>query len=273
MAAEPDRGLAEINGARLYYEIAGDGEPLVLNHAGIADGRMWDGHLGAFARRFRVIRYDMRGFGRSAMVEGPFSHHEDLHALLDSLAIGRAFFVGCSMGGRTIIDFALEHLERVCALVLVGPAVSGFEVGGDPPEQWEELVAADNAGDLERISELEVQIWVDGPYRGPDRVDPGVRDLVREMNLIALQNEASGLGAESSLTPPAVNRLAEIRIPALVIVGDRDQPKTTRAADLLHRNIPHARRVVMPRTAHLPNMESPQEFNRIVLGFLEGLGV
>jgi pimeloyl-ACP methyl ester carboxylesterase len=273
MAAEPDRGLAEINGARLYYEIAGDGEPLVLNHAGIADGRMWDGHLGAFARRYRVIRYDMRGFGRSAMVEGPFSHHEDLHALLDSLAIGRAFFVGCSMGGRTIIDFALEHLERVCALVLVGAAVSGFEVGGDPPEQWEELVAADNAGDLERISELEVQIWVDGPYRGPDQVDQGVRDLVREMNLIALKNEASGMGYERVLEPPAVNRLAEIQVPTLIIVGDRDRPEIIEAADLLERSIPQARRAVIPGTAHLPNMEKPQEFNRFVLEFLEGLRV
>lgn len=273
MSEGPSGGFAKVNGARLYHEIVGDGEPLVFVHAGIADRRMWDGQIGAFARLYRVIRYDMRGFGRSAMIEGAYAHHQDLRALLDYLGIERAFLVGCSMGGRTTIDFALEHPGRARALVLVGSAVSGLDDGEDPPAQWEELVAADEAGDLERVSELEVQIWVDGPYRGPDRVDPGVRDLVREMNLIALQNEASGLGAESSLTPPAVNRLAEIRIPALVIVGDRDQPKTTRAADLLHRNIPHARRVVMPRTAHLPNMESPQEFNRIVLEFLEGLGV
>jgi pimeloyl-ACP methyl ester carboxylesterase len=265
--------FAEVNGARLYHEIVGDGEPLVLVHAGIADGRMWNEQLGAFARRYRVIRYDMRGFGRSAMVEGPFAHHEDLRALLDYLGIERAFLVGCSMGGKTIIDFALQHPGRARALVLVGSAISGFEAGEDPPEQWEELVAADEAGDLERVSELEVQIWVDRPYRGPDRVDPGVRDLVREMNLIALQNEASGLGAERSLEPPAVTRLAEIQIPALVIVGDDDQPKTAKAADLLHRSIPQARRAVMPGTAHLPNMESPREFNRIVLEFLEGLGV
>jgi pimeloyl-ACP methyl ester carboxylesterase len=168
MVPVPDSGFAEVNGARLYYEIMGDGEPLILVHAGIADGRMWEGQLGAFARRYRVIRYDMRGYGRSAMVEGPFSHREDLRALLDSLGIERAFLVGCSMGGGTIIDITLEHPGRARALVLVGSAVSGFEDGDDPPEQWEELVAADEAGDLGRVSELEVQMWVDGPYRSPD---------------------------------------------------------------------------------------------------------
>ena len=118
----------------LYYEISGDGELLVLVPAGIADSSMWDGQLAAFARRYRVIRYDMRGFGRSAMVEGPFSHHEDSRALLDSLSIERAFLVGCSIGGRAIIDFALEHPELVRALVPVGSALSGFDAGEEPPE-------------------------------------------------------------------------------------------------------------------------------------------
>jgi pimeloyl-ACP methyl ester carboxylesterase len=266
-------GFAPSDGARLYYEISGSGEPLVLVHAGIADSRMWDGQLAAFARRYQVIRYDMRGFGRSAMVEGPFSHHEDLRALLDSLGIERAFLVGCSIGGRAIIDFALEHPERVRALVPVGSALGGFDAGDDPPEQWEELVAAENAGDLGRVSALEVRIWVDGPYRGPDGVDSGVRDLVAEMNLIALKNEASGLGDERPLEPPAVNRLAEIQVPTLVIVGDLDRPEIIEAADLLERRIPRARRAVIPGTAHLPNMERPRGFNRVVLEFLEGLGV
>jgi 2-hydroxy-6-oxonona-2,4-dienedioate hydrolase len=273
VSGRQENGFAEVNGARLYYEIAGAGDPLLLVHAGIADSRMWDGQLAVFALRYRVIRYDMRGFGRSAMVEGPYAHHEDLRALLDSLGIARAFLVGCSIGGRTIIDFALQNPGRVGALVLVASAVSGFEAESDPPEQWEELVAADEAGDLERVSELEARIWVDGPYRGPDRVEPGVRDLVREMNLIALRNEASGLGDELPLEPPAVGRLAEIRVPTLIIVGDLDRPEIMERADVLERSIPDAQKAVMPRTTHLPNMESPGEFNRIVLEFLDGLRV
>jgi pimeloyl-ACP methyl ester carboxylesterase len=273
MSSQRETGMALTNGARLHYEIAGAGEPLVLVHAGIADGRMWDGQVARFARRYRVVRYDMRGFGRSAIVEGPYAHHEDLRTLLDSLGIERAFLVGCSMGGRTIIDFALEHPGRVRALVLVGSALGGFDAGEDPPKQWEELVAAEDAGDLGRVSELEVQIWVDGPYRGPDGVDSAVRDLVREMNLIALKNEASGLGDERPLEPPAVNRLVEIQVPTLVIVGDLDRPEIIEAADLLQKRIPRARRAVIPGTAHLPNLERPQGFNRVVLEFLEGLEV
>jgi pimeloyl-ACP methyl ester carboxylesterase len=219
-----------------------------------------------------VIRYDMRGFGVTAATERePYSHHEDLRGLLDSLAIKRASLLGCSMGAKTAIDFALEFPERTRALVLVGPAVGGFEPEVDPPEELKELVAADEAGDLERVSELEVRVWVDGPHRGPDAVDPAVRDLVREMNLIALENEASGVGDERPLEPPAVDRLGEIRVPTLVVVGDLDRPEIVASADLLEGRLPDARKVVMPGTAHLPSMERPGDFNRIVLEFLEEL--
>ncbi len=147
--------------------------------------------------------------------------------------------------------------------------MSGFEGDFGPPEQWDELVAADEAGDLGRVSELEVRIWVDGPGRGPEEVEAGVRDLVREMNLIALETEASGLGEELPPEPPAVDRLEEVLAPSLVIVGDSDQPRTLAAADLLARELPNARKVSMTGVAHLPNMERPDEFNRLVLDFLE----
>jgi pimeloyl-ACP methyl ester carboxylesterase len=260
-----ESGFAEVNGASLYYEILGEGEPLVLLHAGIADRRMWDEQFGAFAERNRVVRYDRRGFGRSALVEGPYSHHDDLRGLLDHLGIERASFVGCSMGGGAVIDFALSNPERARALVLVGSAVSGVESDETPPEEWEELVAAD---ELERVSELEVRIWVDGPYRDPGAVDPAVRDLVREMNLIALQSEASGLGEERPPNPPAAERLGEIRAPTLVVVGALDRPEIVARSELLAHSIPHAQRILMDGTAHLPNMEMPGEFNRTVLKFL-----
>jgi pimeloyl-ACP methyl ester carboxylesterase len=264
-----ETGMAEVNGARIYHEVAGEGEPLVLVHAGIADSRMWEAQFAAFADHYRVIRYDMRGFGRTAMVEGPYSHHEDLRGLLDFLEIGRAHLVGCSMGGGAVLDFALEYPQRGGNLVLVGSAVGGFRPDFDPPRQWDELVAAEEAGDLERISELEVQIWVDGPERSPEDVDTSVRDLVREMNLIALKNEASGLGEEWEPEPPAADRLPDIQAPTLLIVGGEDQPRVFAAAELLERELPNARKVVMPGTAHLPNMERPEEFNRTVLDFLE----
>lgn len=262
-------GMAEVNGVELYYEVSGHGAPLVLVHAGIADGRMWEAQVDAFDRHYRTIRHDMRGFGRSTMAPGPYANHADLRALLDALDVERAFFVGCSQGGGAVLDFALENPERVEKLVLVGAAVGGFEFDEEPPEEWDELLAADEAGDLERVSELEVRMWVDGPRRGPDVVDPAVRDLVREMNLIALQNETLGLGEEQEPETPAAMRLSEIQAPTLVLIGDEDRPRPLAAADLLAENIPNAQKATMTGTAHLPNMERPQEFNRLVLNFLK----
>ncbi|HEV2091715.1 MAG TPA: alpha/beta fold hydrolase [Rubrobacter sp.] len=261
-------GTVDVNGATLYHEVAGEGEPLVLVHAGIADSRMWEGQFEPFSRCYRTIRLDLRGFGRSPMVAGPYSHHADLRTLLDALKVDRAALLGCSMGGAAVLDFALENPGRVEALVLVGSAVGGFEFDEGPPEEWDELVAADEAGDLERVSDLEVRMWVDGPRRGPGVVDPAVRDLVREMNLIALENEAPELGEEQELYPPAATRLSHIQAPTLVVVGDEDRPRTLAAADLLERELPDARKTVMAGTAHLPNMECPEEFNRLVLDFL-----
>jgi len=264
-----ETGMAAVNGTRIYYEAAGEGEPLVLVHAGIADSRMWEGQLAAFADRYQVIRYDMRGFGRTAMVEGPYSHYEDLRALLDHLEVELAHLIGCSMGGGAVLDFALEYPQRAGNLVLVGSAVSGFRPDFDPPKEWDEVVAAEEAGDLERVSELEVGIWVVGPERYPDAVDSSVRALVWEMNLIALRNEAAGLGEEWEPEPPAADRLPDVQAPTLLIIEDEDQPRVFAAADLLERELPNARKVVISGTAHVPNMERPEEFNRLVLDFLQ----
>jgi pimeloyl-ACP methyl ester carboxylesterase len=262
-------GFAEIGGTGFYYEIAGEGFPLVFVHVGIADGRMWDAQFDVFARQYRVLRYDRRGFGKTVMVAGAFSHHRDLRALLEFLEIEGAYLVGCSQGAKTIIDFALEHPQMARALVVVSPALSGFAFGGELPKQAEQLDAADEAGDIDQVNELELQIWVDGPHRNRDQVDPKVRELVRAMNLIALKTPED-LGEEQPLEPPAADRLGGIRAPTLVITGDLDTPKTQAAADFVMHHIIGARNAVIPGTAHLPNMEKPEEFNRHVLTFLDG---
>lgn len=262
---------ALINGAPIYYETAGVGYPLMLIHAGIADSRMWDSQFGVLAEQYHVIRYDMRGYGKSTMVAGDYAHRDDLHGLLNALNIERAILVACSMGGRTAIDFTLEHPERVRALVLVGADLSGYEDESDPPKQWDAMVAAHQQGDFDQLSELEVQIWVDGIGRNPEAVNPALRTLVREMNAIALRSAAQKLGQETPLDPPAIGRLAEIRIPTLIIVGDLDQPMMLEIADLLAKGIAGAQKAVMHNTAHVPNMEQPAEFNRLVVDFLANL--
>ncbi len=261
------QGIAEVKGAGFHFELAGEGRPLVLLHAGICDGRMWDGQLGALAEHYAVLRYDRRGFGRTTQGANAFSHVGDLAGLLNHFRIGRTTLVGCSQGSKIALDFALSHPELVDALVLVAPSVSGHTYTAAPPPQYEEIEQAEAAGDVERVNELELQIWVDGPRRSPGEVDQSVRELVREMNLAALNASA---GEELPSGVSAAGRLGEVHVPALIVVGDLDTPQTLEAADVLARGIPGARLEVIRGTAHLPNMERPEEFNRLVLGFLGG---
>lgn len=264
-----ESGFARINGAELYYEMAGAGEALVLLHAGIADGRMWDAQFEAFREHYRVLRYDRRGYGKSSMSAGDFSHRRDLRDLMLHLGIEQAHLLGCSYGGRTALDFTLEFPGMVKSLVMVGSAPGGFQFEGQSPPQEAELEKAIAAGDLERTSELEVQIWVDGPKRSPDQVPAAIRDLVREMNQIALGWEVQALGDDQPFSDSA-QRLGEIHVPTLVLWGDVDVARVLAAGESMAANIAHAQKHIMAGTAHMPNMERPAEFNTVVLGFLKG---
>ncbi len=267
-----ETGVADVNGAKLYYEVAGSGQPLVLIHAGIADRRMWDEQFEVFAQHYRVIRYDARGFGASDMPPVPFALQDDLYGLMKHQEIEKAYLLGCSIGGSTCLDFSLEHPEMVGALVLVGSGLSGHAWSNENDSVFNEAEAAAAARDFERANELEMRIWVDGSNRAPEQVRPGVRERVAEMNMASLRRtDEQEQAQQQRLDPPAAGRLGEIAAPTLVIVGDRDVPDIQRIADVLEQGIPGARKVVMTNAAHVPNMEWPDEFNRIVLDFLGGL--
>lgn len=257
-----------LNETAFTYESAGSGPAVIFVHAGIADRRMWNGQMEPFAHHFQVVRYDMRGFGQTPVVAGSYAHYEDLHGLLTHLGIEQAIVVGCSKGGAVALDFALAYPEKVKALVLVAAAIHGLRIEAEPLPQEAALEAAEEAGDLALVSEIEVQIWIDGG-RAPDEVDPAIRDLVREMNLIALQNDVLGLGEEMRLEPAAANRLSEITVPTLTLIGDLDIPASLQRYEWLISHIPHAQKAVLSGTAHLPSLEKPAEFNRLVLDFLQ----
>lgn len=264
-------GFAEVNGAKLYYEVAGSGHPLVLCHAGIADHRMWDVQMPAFAQRYRVIRYDHRGFGQSNLPAGTFSLSEDLYGLLKHLGVEKTYVLGCSIGGATVVDFTVTHPDMVDALIAVGAGLSGFETPNTPQEiaLFEQAEQAAEAGDFDKANDLEVHIWVDGPNRRPEQVNPAVRERVREMNLPGFTR--AGEFSAQPPEPPAVGRLAGIAAPTLVIYGDQDVSDIQATAHKLASDIPGAKLVVIRDTAHVPNMERPDEFNRIVLDFLASL--
>ncbi len=188
--------------------------------------------------------------------------------------IQQAHFIACSMGSLAVTDFALEHPEKVKSLVLVSPALSGYPYDGPPPQPVLDLIAVRQSGNLEQAAEIQAQIWADGFKRPADQVNAQVHELVREMSLDALNKQKdaikeTGFLMEESLQPPAMDQLGQISVPTLTIVGDLDDDTVSAIADLLATRIPGAKNVIIYEAAHLLNMEKPEEFNHIVLEFLE----
>jgi pimeloyl-ACP methyl ester carboxylesterase len=267
--------ILPINGTKLHYnEYGKGGQTVIFVHAGIADSRMWDDQVEEFSKTYRVITYDMRGFGSFALAAGEYSHHEDLIVLMDALKVERCVLVGCSKGGGVAIDTALSVPDRVAGLVVVAGIAHGLELKVDfeEPKLWEEYVKVYKQGDLEKRNELEIQMFVDGFNQPPGRAPEAVREKVRQMNALALEHEASSPETtQTVLEPKAAARLGELSMPVLFITAALDEPVTWLAVEQMLPEIPHAERMIMENVAHLPNMEAPKEFNAIVLDFIKGL--
>jgi 3-oxoadipate enol-lactonase len=258
-------GFVPVRGGRLWYEERGEGPVVVLIHAGIADARMWDAQMDAFAERHRTIRYDLRAFGRSDTPLESFSMTGDLCELMDGLGVERAAIVGVSMGGALAIDMAAAHPDRVWALVPVASALSGYEWPDDDPA-LAEIEAAEHAGDRERAVDLGLELWA------PLSSGPAIDDLIRRMAHENAKADDVPDDLVLRLDPPAIERLEEIRAPTLVVLGDHDLEDIETIAEVVADRVPWARKVVIPNTDHLPPMRAPEEFNRIVMAFLEEVG-
>jgi pimeloyl-ACP methyl ester carboxylesterase len=251
-------------GSHLYYEVHGEGRPLVLIHGGNLDAGMWDADVPVFAKAFRVISYDVRPYGRSGPATPDYAWHEDLRALLDHLKIERADLVGLSLGARLAINFALAYPSRVDRLVLAGPGVDGWPFAPDP--HLPGLIDAIKARDAKKATAL----WLAHPYMATAMRDPGVATRLREL---AARNEhiwLQQIGPAVVPKPLALTRVAEIRAPTLILVGTLDVADIVQIADRLERDIRGARKVVLPEIGHLVNLEAPDRFRALVTDFLSG---
>jgi 3-oxoadipate enol-lactonase len=188
--------------------------------------------------------------------------------MLDHLGIERAFLVGGSGGGMTSIDLALADPERVSALVLVGSGLPGCRFPAEAPPKMVAMREARARGDLDAAVELGLQLWTDGERRRPEQVDAGARERTREM-MRRLWSRPRPAGDDVRwLEPPPATRLREDRAPTLVVVGAEDWFVSREIAEQLAREVPGARKVVIPEAGHHANMEQPALFNEVVLSFL-----
>jgi pimeloyl-ACP methyl ester carboxylesterase len=265
-AGDPEStGFVQVPGGNLSYEVQGDGPPLILLHDGLLPSATWDGQLAAFAKTFRVIRYDRRGYGKSAPPagKGSWSDVDDLAAVFAALHVERAVLAGCSNGSALAVDFTLAHPERVEALVLVGPVVSGLALS----EHFTRRGIVDFLP-LYRDKSLEKAIdnWVADRWL-TDAGSTAAKETLRTL-LTAHPAPVRGIPEAKAPDRPAAGRLGEIHVPVLIVVGASDIPDIHAHSGVLEAGIHGARRVVLPGAGHLVHLEKPDEFNRLVFEFL-----
>lgn len=261
-------GYADINGTKLYYEVAGTGQPLVLVHGFNMDGRLWDDQFLELAQHFQVLRYDMRGFGKSAPVLGAFTNYDDLAALLDFLQIEKAHLCGLSFGGYCALEFAIAHPGRVQQLVLVASGLMGFPMTDTRQADVIAFQEVAQTGDVEKTMNLYANQWLEGPGQLPGRVPTPVREHFLDI----VQHAFSLPKPEtlpSFLQPPAIERLHEITAPTLILAGELDYPDVVQTATLLHGRIPNSQLELLPSIAHMINLEIPVQFHDMLLEFLQ----
>lgn len=268
-ALHVEHGVATLPGARLAYDRAGQGSSVVLLHGAFLDRRMWDAQFSDLARQFDTVRYDLRSAGQSETQPSaePFAHYEDLRQLLQALAIPRASLVGLS-NYAIALEAALAYPAVVHKLVLVSPGLRGYTFG-DPwvGQRFGAMLHALEQRDLDGAVEVFLTMWLDGPYRMPAQVDPAVRERARAMAAHAFPVSRLAPNAVG-LEPPAIERLAEVRAPTLIVLGEHDAPDIHRIGQLIHERVAGSQLVVVPGAGHTLVMEQPELCNRLLAGFL-----
>ena len=256
-------GTVDVAGGKLYYEAAGSGPVVVLIHGGFGDRRMWDDQFRELAKRYRVVRYDHRGFGKSPAPAAAYSPVDDLVALLDRMGAKKAHLVGNSLGGTLALDMAVKRPDRVASVVMIGSTPSGFPVSKEAQESVLAVVEAYRTKGKGAVTDL----WFAHPMVGVTSKQAGTRDLLRTM----ISENAGVFGMEhwpsEPLSPPANERLGEVKVPALVVYGDRDVAIVVDGSKAAAAGIPGARLAVVRGGDHLPQMTHAAEVNKLLLDF------
>jgi 3-oxoadipate enol-lactonase len=249
----------------IYYDCEGRGDAVVLIHGLSADHRVWDDQLAALSRQYRVVRLDLRGFGKSAAISEPYSHADDIKSILDRLEIRSAHIVGHSMGAAVGGDFVQTYPEATRSWVLANGILTGWPLQHLMPTLMP-IVATAMQGDIAGAKRM----WIEHAMFEPARRNPQVR-----ANLQRVVDDYSGWHFANPENPrerkPPVSTadaLEKLAVPTLAIVGELDLPDFQEIAAAVATRAPGATKVVIPGVGHLANVEQPEQFNRVLLQFL-----
>ena len=253
------------NGIEINYEIAGQGPVVTMSHSLACNLSMWDEQARALEGRYRVLRFDTRGHGRTSAPAGAYSLEQmvdDLYGLLGGLGIGKTHFVGLSMGGMIGQVFALKHPAMVQSLVLCD-TTSRYPAGAAPI--WDERIRTVVAKGMEPLVLPTLERWFTAPFRARRK------DLMARVGAMIRATPPLGyIGCCHAI--PKINvtdRLKEIHAAALVVVGEEDLGTPVEMARDIQAALPQAELAILRSASHLSNLEQPEEFNRVLLGFLD----
>lgn len=249
----------DVNGARLWYDEAGEGPALLLLHGGLGDSGLWEPVVPFLAEQVRVIRTDLRFFGRSTGPAAPWAWHDDVIGVLDELGVERAALAGLSLGGRIAIETALAYPERLTALALVAPGLAGHDGRAYTEEMERRYEAAEAAGDLEAMIEIDLEPWA------PLGIDQRIVDLwhaTTDANPLP-----DGVEPRPPAGPPAKERLAELAVPTLVVTVSHDPEGFREIGPLIAAEAPNARHVELG-SDHYVTLREPELVARTLLDFL-----
>jgi pimeloyl-ACP methyl ester carboxylesterase len=264
-------GFIDVPGGSIYHEVSGSGPDVVLIHAGVANLRMWDPLIPLLADRYRVIRYDTRGFGRTETEPVEFSNRDDLIAVLDHVGADVATVVGASRGGIIALDTVIEFPNRFEGLVTVAGAVGGYQPDLDEDVSvWQEAERRWEAKEWEWLADFETKMWCDGPGQPANRVDTAVREMVHGWILSNYRSQKEE-GVPQPLQPPAAERLEEVQVPVLVVIGELDDPGTNASSRYLAESVSGAKLLEYEGAAHMLSLEHPGRFAEDLLGFLDSI--
>jgi pimeloyl-ACP methyl ester carboxylesterase len=252
-----------------YYEMAGQGEPVILIHAHSVDCRMWDAQFAELAKHYKVVRYDMRGYGKTDMpVEGlNFSHAQDLHKLMWFLGIPKAHLVGLSLGAFVAVDFLALYPDEVLSITAVAGGIR--DSGQIPTEERQKKLASIEAVKKQGVEAYKKQ-WLEmimsacGPHK--KEIRPQMKQMINCWSAWQVLH----IEPPRELDPPVTVRLKAKRpcVPVLILIGRNDSHRSISSGQALAEILPKARVQYLPDAGHFSNMETPMEFNKVLMDFL-----
>ena len=270
-----DSGYAEVNGTKLYYEVSGTGVSIVLIHGSFGDRRHWDSQFNELAEKYKVVRYDVRGYGKSALPKPDevYKDADDLNALMDFLKIKRAHICGLSMGSIIAIDFALAYPQKCISLIPIGPRVAGDGVAEykTPGADTLRNIMAKTTEILKSKGAKEATdyLWTGDHSMSKAVVSAKTREALLKMGYEYSWWRYLNNNKRDFAFPAGMRDLNNIKTPTLVITADHDLQLCEEIADIIVKEIAGAKLISIKNAGHIMNMDNPREFNKVISQFID----